>query len=353
MTTEASTTPAATPPPEGGPSPVLEVTDLVKHFPVRKGLGEGHEVVRAVDGISFSIAQGEVLGLVGESGSGKSTTAQCIMRLLKPTSGRIRLNGVDITSLSRRQMRPLRRQVHMVFQDPYSSLNPRMTCGQIVEEPFRQHRLARGRELGRRVEELLDRCGLDPHMRYRYPHELSGGQRQRVGLARALAVEPSLLIADEPISALDVSVQASIINLLLGLQEDMGFSCLFVAHDLAAVEFVSSRIAVMYLGKIVELADRAALFAEPKMPYTQALLSAVPLPDPPAQRRRERVVLSGDIPSPIDPPSGCSFRTRCPVAVDRCAEIEPPLVDVTGGDHPAACILIGPGGEAPDITHPG
>ena len=328
---------------------VLEVNDLVKHFRVHAGLGDSADVVRAVDGVSLRIDRGEVLGLVGESGSGKSTVAKCIMRLIDPTAGTIRLNGTDITTLPRRQLRALRREVHMVFQDPYSSLNPRMTCGQIVEEPLRHHRIGKGMERSERVGELFEKVGLAPQMRARYPHELSGGQRQRIGLARALSVEPSLLIADEPISALDVSVQASIVNLLLELQQDMGFSCLFVAHDLAAVEFVSDRIAVMYLGRIVEATDRERLFAGPRMPYTQALLSAVPVPDPVEQRTRERILLSGDLPSPIDPPSGCSFRTRCPIAEPRCADSEPPLAPVDGDAHVAACHLIGPGGEAPQI----
>jgi oligopeptide/dipeptide ABC transporter ATP-binding protein len=330
-------------------TPVLEVTDLVKHFRVRSGLGDSTAVVRAVDGVSLRIDRGEVLGLVGESGSGKSTVAKCIMRLIEPTSGTVRLNGTDITGLSRRQFRALRREVHMVFQDPYSSLNPRMTCGQIAEEPLRHHRIGRRVARSERVGDLFEKVGLNPQMRARYPHELSGGQRQRVGLARALAVEPSLLIADEPISALDVSVQASIVNLLLELQQDMGFSCLFVAHDLAAVEFVSDRIAVMYLGKIVETTDRQRLFAEPRMPYTQALLSAVPVPDPVEQRQRERILLPGEMPSPINPPSGCSFRTRCPIAEPQCAEAEPLLAEVDGDAHLAACHLIGPAGEAPKI----
>ena len=329
-------------------TPVLEVTDLVKHFKVQAGLGDSSDVVRAVDGVSLQINRGEVLGLVGESGSGKSTVAKCIMRLLDPTAGTIKLNGTDITHQSRRQLRSLRREVHMVFQDPYSSLNPRMTCGQIVEEPLRHHRIGSRSERRDRVGDLFEKVGLAPEMRSRYPHELSGGQRQRIGLARALSVEPSLLIADEPISALDVSVQASIVNLLLELQQDMGFSCLFVAHDLAAVEFVSDRIAVMYLGKIVEATDRARLFAGPRMPYTQALLSAVPVPDPVEQRSRERIVLSGDLPSPINPPSGCTFRTRCPIAEDRCADTVPDLVPVED-DHVAACHLIGPNGEAPQV----
>jgi oligopeptide/dipeptide ABC transporter ATP-binding protein len=329
------------------PEPTLEVVDLVKHFPVR-GLG-ARGVVHAVDGVSFSIAPGELLGLVGESGSGKSTVANCVIRLLEPTSGTIRLQGADITHLSRRQMRPLRRRLHMVFQDPYSSLDPRMTCGQIVAEPLAVQRLLPRRELETRVGELFDRVGLRNELRHRYPHELSGGQRQRVGLARALSVSPTLLVADEPVSALDVSVQASILNLLRELQEDLGFSCLFITHDLATVEYLCDRVAVMYLGKIVEQAPTAELFAAPKHPYTQALLSAAVVPDPVEQRSRTRIVLEGDVPSPLEPPSGCRFRTRCPLAhrsAPASVEREPPLIDVGGGHH-VACHLVGPGGEAP------
>ena len=329
-------------------APLLEVTDLHKHFPTAGG------VVHAVDGVSFSIGEGEVMGLVGESGSGKSTVGRTIMRLLDPTSGTIKLDGTDITHLSRAEMRPLRRKVHMVFQDPYSSLNPRMTTGEIVGEALRLHKIATRRDLDRKVADLFERCGLRADMRFRYPHELSGGQRQRVGLARALSVEPSLLIADEPISALDVSVQASIINLLMDLQQDMGFSCLFITHDLSAVEFISNRIAVMYLGKIVEMADRRDLFANPKMPYTQALLSAALVPNPARQRTRERVVLSGDLPSPIDPPSGCRFHTRCPIAEQQCVDQVPELLDVRNADDRAdrlaSCHLIDAAGAPPDAT---
>jgi oligopeptide/dipeptide ABC transporter ATP-binding protein len=272
------------------------------------------------------------------------------MRLLEPTEGVIRLRGVDVTHLSRRGMRPLRRDVHMVFQDPYSSLNPRMTCGQIVGEPLRLHRLARRGELDRRVVAIFDKVGLRTELRYRYPHELSGGQRQRVGLARALILNPSLLIADEPVSALDVSVQAAILNLLRDLQDDMGFSCLFITHDLSTVEFLCDRVAVMYLGKIVESAPRAELFANPKHPYTQALLSAAVVADPEIQRARTRIVLQGDIPSPLAPPSGCRFRTRCPLepeSAPRSHEEEPELRDATSNGHLVACHLVRSGGEAP------
>jgi oligopeptide transport system ATP-binding protein len=333
------------------PAPTLEVVDLVKHFHSGRQLLGGGGVVHAIDGVSFSIAPGELLGLVGESGSGKSTVANCIIRLLEPTSGTIRLKGHDITHLSRREMRPLRRDVHMVFQDPYSSLNPRMTCGQIVGEPLRVQRLARRRELDDRVADLFERVGLRPELRFRYPHELSGGQRQRVGLARALSVSPDLLIADEPVSALDVSVQAAILNLLRDLQQDVGFSCLFITHDLATVEYLCDRVAVMYLGQIVELAPTRELFASPKHPYTQALLSAAVVPDPAVQRNRKRVVLEGDVPSPLDPPSGCRFRTRCPLAHESApdsVEREPPLVHV-GGGHYVACHLA-TGARAPQLV---
>jgi oligopeptide transport system ATP-binding protein len=329
----------------------LEVRDLVKHFHVGSRIGSG-AIVHAVDGVSFDLAPGEMLGLVGESGSGKSTVANCIVRLVEPTDGTIRIKGDGITHLSRRAMRPYRRDLHMVFQDPYSSLNPRMTTGQIVGEPLRLHRLARGRELERRVVDLFDLVGLRPELRYRYPHELSGGQRQRVGLARALSVSPSVLIADEPVSALDVSVQASILNLFRDLQRDLGFSCLFITHDLSTVEYLCDRVAVMYLGKIVEVAPTAALFEEPKHPYTQALLSAAVVPDPVAQRTRKRLVLEGDIPSPLAPPSGCRFRTRCPLAhrsAPRSVEEEPALRDVTGHRHLVACHLVEPGGAAPRL----
>ncbi len=332
--------------------PVLEVSGLTKHFPVGGQLRGGVGVVHAVDDVSFSIGEGELLGLVGESGSGKSTVANCIMRLLEPTEGSIKLKGRDITLLSRRAMRPLRREMHMVFQDPYSSLNPRMTAGQIVGEPVRLHRVASRRERESRVAQIFDRVGLRTELRDRYPHELSGGQRQRVGLARALVLQPSLLVADEPVSALDVSVQAAILNLIGDLQADMGFSCLFITHDLSTVEYLCDRVAVMYLGKIVELAPRAELFSEPRHPYTQALLSAAVVPDPGVQRSRTRIVLEGDIPNPISPPSGCRFRTRCPLEPDsapRSHEEEPLLRDTDGRGHLVACHLVGPGGRAPKL----
>jgi len=330
--------------------PLLEVVDLKKHFRVGRQLAGGNTVY-AVDGLTFSIAPGEMLGLVGESGSGKTTVGNCVMRLLEPTSGTIRLKGRDITHLSRRQMRPLRRELHMVFQDPYSSLNPRMTCGDVVAEPIRVQRLVRRPLVDKRVVELFDAVGLRPELRFRYPHELSGGQRQRVGLARSLAVSPSLLIADEPVSALDVSVQAAILNLLRDLQQDMKFSCLFITHDLATVEYLCDRVAVMYLGKIVELADTRTLFVEPAHPYTQALLSAAVIADPDVQRTRKRIVLEGNIPSPLAPPSGCAFRTRCPLereSAPRSHEEFPPLVDV-GQGHLVACHLARAGQDVPQL----
>jgi oligopeptide transport system ATP-binding protein len=332
-------------------TPTLEVEGLVKHFHVGSQLLGSGATVHAVDGVSFSIAPGEMLGLVGESGSGKSTVGNCVVRLLEPTEGTIRLKGRDISHLSRRELRPLRREMHIVFQDPYSSLNPRMTCGDIVGEPLRIQNLARRGALEAQVRDLFDRVGLRPELRHRFPHELSGGQRQRVGLARALSVAPSLLIADEPVSALDVSVQAAILNLMRDLQSDMRFSCLFITHDLATVEYLCDRVAVMYLGKIVELAPTAELFSAPKHPYTQALLSAAVVPDPVVQRTRTRVVLEGDIPSPLAPPSGCRFRTRCPLAAESAPEseeIEPPLVDV-GWRHFVACHLVHASGEAPEL----
>lgn len=324
-----------------GPSPILELKGLKKHYK------SGRQVVRAIDGVDLTIGKGEILGLVGESGSGKSTVGKCIAHLTEPTEGSVKLKGREIATASRRQMRPLRQDIQVVFQDPYSSLNPRMTIGDIVAEPLRQQKLGR-KERERRVGEVMERCGLRHTMRTRYPHELSGGQRQRVGLARALAIGPSLLVADEPVSALDVSVQASILNLILDLQRDMGFSCLFITHDLSVVEFVSDRVAVMYLGKIVEIAAREELFSDPQHPYTQSLLSAAPVPDPTLQRHRHRIVLRGELPNPANPPSGCRFHTRCPVAQPQCTEMVPELADRKDPGHGVACHFVTPAG-APQV----
>jgi oligopeptide transport system ATP-binding protein len=324
--------------------PVLEVENLTKHFPARGG-----GVVRAVDGVSFQLGEGEVLGLVGESGSGKSTVGRCVTRLLEPTGGTVRLQGTDITHLSQRRLRPLRREMHIVFQDPSSSLNPRMTVGEIVGEPLRRHRLARGAVLAGRVAELLHEVGLRPELDRRYPHELSGGQRQRVGLARALSVEPALLVADEPSSALDVSVQAAILNLLAEVQRRRRFACLFITHDLAVVQLVASRVAVMYLGVLAEVAPSEELFRTPRHPYSQALLSAAPVPDPPLQRGRRRVVLAGELPSPLNPPAGCRFHTRCPLADERSRTEVPALRQVAGTGHLVACHQVLDDGTGPNL----
>jgi len=317
---------------------LLEVTDLVKHFPVKSGVLIDREVgkVRAVDGVTFTLEPGETLGLVGESGCGKSTLSRTILQLLEPTSGSVRFDGTELTRLRRRQLRPLRRQMQMIFQDPYASLNPRKRVGQIVGDPMRLHGIASGSGLRARVQELLERVGLAPEHYNRFPHEFSGGQRQRVGVARALALKPKLIIADEPVSALDVSIQAQIINLLEDLQEEFGLTYLFVAHDLGVVRHVSDRIAVMYLGKIVELGPADQVYANPIHPYTLSLLSAVPIPDPRENRDREPLVLEGDVPSPANPPAACRFHPRCPHATDICSEVEPRLVDY-GGGHWAAC----------------
>ena len=316
---------------------VLQVKGLKKHFPVHRGvLSRVVGQVYAVDGVSFTIRQGETLCLVGESGCGKSTVAKTVMRLLEPTAGTIEVNGVDISDLSESKLRAHRRQMQIVFQDPYSSLNPRLSAGAIVSEPLTNFDLATGAALAELIAELFERVGLRPEAAAKYPHEFSGGQRQRLGIARALAVNPSLIVADEPVSALDVSVQAQVLNLLIDLQEDLGLAYLFVSHDLGVVEHIGHRIAVMYLGRIVETADNADLFGTPLHPYTEALLAAAPLPDPTI--KRERLILQGDVQSPVRPPPGCHFHTRCPYAVDRCRSETPPLAEVAP-DHWVACHL--------------
>jgi oligopeptide transport system ATP-binding protein len=319
---------------------LLQVEGLKKHFQVGGGLlGGAAATVRAVDGVDFAIKRGETLGLVGESGCGKTTTGRCVLRLEKPTYGRIVFEGKDITGMSEGELRAVRRRMQVIFQDPYASLNPRMSIGDIIAEPLKVHGIVADKaKREARVQGLLAQVGLLPQHAKRYPHQLSGGQRQRVGIARALAMEPSLIVCDEPVSALDVSIQAQIINLLEDLQKNLGLTYLFIAHDLSVVRHISDRVAVMYLGRIVELADRKALYEEPLHPYTKALLSAVPIPDPRLEAQRERMVLRGEVPSPLNPPSGCVFHPRCPIAVDRCSAEIPPLREIKPG-HWAACHL--------------
>ena len=320
---------------------ILQVRHLSKHFEVGGGFfGGGRGVIKAVDDVSFSIRRGETLGLVGESGCGKTTTGRCVLQLEKPTSGSIFFEGKDLAAASAAELRAVRRKMQVIFQDPYSSLNPRMTVGQIIAEPLAVHGIVPGsaaREA--RVKELLSHAGLPSGMARRYPHELSGGQRQRVGIARALAMEPTLIVCDEPVSALDVSIQAQIINLLEELQTEFGLTYLFVAHDLSVVRHISDRVAVMYLGKIVEITDRQALYEDPQHPYTKALLSAVPIPDPAVELARERTVLGGEVPSPLNPPSGCIFHPRCPIAIEECKGAVPALREIKPG-HLAACIRV-------------
>jgi oligopeptide transport system ATP-binding protein len=318
---------------------LLRVDDLVMHFPIYRGVIQRQVgAVRAVDGISFDIKRGETLGLVGESGCGKSTTGRTILQLYKPTAGSVTFDGTNLITLKGEQMRQMRRKMQMIFQDPYASLNPRMTVAQLIGEPLMVHNVATGVEINQRVEHLLKLVNLNPSFASRYPHEFSGGQRQRIGVARALALQPSFIICDEPISALDVSIQAQVVNLLEELQQQFNLTYLFIAHDLSMVKHISDRVAVMYLGVIVELAPRDELYSKPLHPYTQALLSAVPIPDPVADAKRKRTILQGDVPSPANPPSGCRFRTRCPIAEAVCAESRPEFREIKPG-HFVACFF--------------
>lgn len=320
---------------------LLKVEDLVKHFPIKKGVVVQRQVgaVHAVDGVSFEIYQGETLGLVGESGCGKSTTGRTILQLYRPTSGKVIYEGKNLVELKGEELRKTRRRMQMIFQDPYASLNPRMTVGQIITEPMLIHNLISQREAQKEAERLLKLVGLNPAYTSRYPHEFSGGQRQRIGVARALSLEPALIVCDEPISALDVSIQAQVVNLLEDLQNEMGLTYLFIAHDLSMVRHISDRVAVMYLGVIVELTTRDELYDHALHPYTKALLSAVPIPDPVVEMKRQRVILTGDVPSPVNPPSGCRFRTRCPIAQQICAEQTPEFREVSPG-HRVACHMV-------------
>jgi oligopeptide transport system ATP-binding protein len=329
---------------------VLETKDLVKHFPISQGIVFQKKIgaVRAVDGVNLQLRRGETLGVVGESGCGKSTLAKMLVGLEKPTSGSVVVRGRDIASLKGPEMRRSRRHIQMVLQDPYTSLNPRMTVGDIVGEPFAIHpEVAPRGDRQRRVEELLDLVGLNPDHINRYPHQFSGGQRQRIGIARALALRPEIIVCDEPVSALDVSIQAQVMNLLENLQNELGLSYIFIAHDLSVVRHISDRVAVMYLGKVVEIGDNTQIYDKPTHPYTQALLSAVPVPDPTLRGHRDEIVLEGDVPSPANPPSGCRFRTRCWKAQEICAEKEPPLIERERSAHPSACHFA----EVRDVVH--
>jgi oligopeptide transport system ATP-binding protein len=320
---------------------LLVIQNLVKYFPIMKGviIQKQTGAVHAVDDVSFSIKKGETLGLVGESGCGKSTTGRTILQLYRPTSGHVFFQGIDLVQLKGRELRKMRRSMQMIFQDPYASLNPRMTVGEIVGEALYVHQLSKGKEIQEKVDALLERVGLDPAYSNRYPHEFSGGQRQRIGVARALAVNPLLVVCDEPISALDVSIQAQVVNLLEDLQGEFGLTYLFIAHDLSMVRHISQRVAVMYLGTIVELTSRNEMYLNPLHPYTQALLSAVPVPDARIERKRQRIILKGEPPSPVNPPSGCRFRTRCPLAVQICTDQKPQFREVAP-DHFVACHLV-------------
>jgi len=322
---------------------LVRVENLKKYFPITRGIVLSRHVgdVKAVDDVSFDIYRGETLGLVGESGCGKTTAGRTIIQLYRPTAGHVYYEGRDLAQMHSGDLRHMRRKMQIIFQDPYASLNPRLTVGAIIGEPLEIHRVARGKEQRERVEELLHLVGLDPYFVNRYPHEFSGGQRQRIGVARALALEPEFIVCDEPISALDVSIQAQIVNLLEELQERLGLTYLFIAHDLSMVRHISDRMAVMYLGKIVELSDRNTIYANPLHPYTQALLSAVPIPDPVVEEKRQRIILEGDVPSPANPPPGCNFNTRCPVAIDTCSEVDPEFIEVEPG-HFCACHLVQP-----------
>ena len=324
-------------------STLLDVRNLVKHFPIESS----NDVVKAVDGISFDIKAGETLGLVGESGCGKSTVGRCLLRLHEPTSGEVFFDDKNIVGLPNREMQHLRREMQIIFQDPYASLNPRLSILSIISEPLKIHGIGNKKEQAERVADLLSKVGLDPNYMRRYPHEFSGGQRQRIGIARALALNPKLIICDEPVSALDVSVQAQVVNLLQDLQAEFGLTYLFISHGLAVVEHISNRVAVMYLGKIVEIAEGRDLYDLPLHPYTKALLSAIPIPDP--KKKRERIILKGDVPTPINPPSGCRFRTRCPLAIEDCAKIEPELREIAR-NHFAACIRVEGYENAPKVS---